>query len=215
LVFHLKLIIFLLSKLLLEVIELLTLVSSRRGKLLFQLSLKGLLLLGELLVEFTLQLMSDFILDFRLLLNKLISVFFHDLGSNVLLKLSLGIDVLLLLLLGMEFGLILGVLLSQDLNLLFVFSFLLFKEIFSFMDGEMGILWGKSEVLCHLLSQNVLFSEWNLLYRGSVGICLDVIHIIFHFLGLFSFKVGDFHPLVELLGLSVDFGIIDMNLSLS
>lgn len=114
----------------------------------------------------------------------------------------------------MEFGLILGVLLSQDLNLFLVLSLLLFKEIFSFMDREMGILRRKSEILCSLLSQNVS-SEWNLLYRGSVGICLDVIHIIFNFLGFFSIKVGDFHPLVELLGLSVNFGIIDMNLSLS
>jgi len=87
---------------------------------------------------------------------------------------------------------------------------LLREEIFSFFDREMGILRGKCEITCSLLSQGVS-SEWNFFNRGSFGIMLDVIHIIFQFLSLFSLKVSDFHPLVELFGLGINFGIIDMN----
>jgi len=85
---------------------------------LLQLSLEGDLLLVELLIEFAFELMGKFILDFRLLLNKLLFVFFLNLGSNSLLKLSLSIKVLLFLLLGMKFGLVLGMLFLQPLNLI-------------------------------------------------------------------------------------------------
>jgi len=101
---------------------------------LIKLSLKGLLLLSELLIIFTFKLMGELILDFRFLLNKLFFVFLLELGSNGLFKLSLGLQALLFFLLGMEFGLVLRVHLSKLFNLFVVLFLLLGKEISSLLN---------------------------------------------------------------------------------
>ena len=58
----------------------------------------------------------------------------------------------------------------------------------------------------------MLLSHWNFLNGGSLSISGDVILVGLKLQGLFSFEIGDLHSVVEFLGLSINFGIVDMDL---
>jgi hypothetical protein len=134
-------------------------------------------LLIELFIELALKLMGQFIFDLRLLLDELLLVFFLQIGSDALFELSLGLGILLFFLLGVEFGFILRVHFSQMLDLFIILSLLLFKEILSLLNREMGILWGKSKVNMEAQKLNKRMEIANIEREKAEKLKADMDHI--------------------------------------